>query len=63
MWCRHWPHVRPIFAYPPEIRKLLYTTNAIESLHMQPRKIIKTRGHFPTDEAAANCTISRCATS
>lgn len=52
LWRRHWPHVRPVFAYPPEIRKLLYTTNAIESLHMQLRKIIKTRGHFPTDEAA-----------
>ena len=36
----------------PEIRRLLYTTNAIESLHMQLRKIVKTRGHFPTDEAA-----------
>jgi len=53
MWRRHWPYVRPVFAYPPEIRKLLYTTNAIESLHMQLRKIIKTRGHFPTDDAAA----------
>ena len=52
LWRRHWDHVRPVFAYPPEIRKLLYTTNAIESLHMQLRKIIKTRGHFPTDEAA-----------
>jgi transposase-like protein len=52
LWHRHWPHVRPIFAYPPGIRILLYTTNAIESLHMQLRKIIKTRGHFPTDEAA-----------
>jgi transposase-like protein len=52
MWRRHWDHVRPVFAYPPEIRKLLYTTNAIESLHMQLRKIIKTRGHFPTDVAA-----------
>jgi transposase-like protein len=41
-----------VFAYPPAIRRLLYTTNAIESLHMQLRKIIKTRGHFPTDEAA-----------
>jgi len=52
MWRRHWEHIRPVFAYPPVIRKLLYTTNAIESLHMQLRKIIKTRGHFPTDEAA-----------
>jgi transposase-like protein len=53
LWRRHWPHVIPVFAYPPEIRRLLYTTNAIESLHMQLRKIVKTRGHFPTDEAAA----------
>ena len=53
LWHRHWPYVRPVFAYPPEIRRMLYTTNAIESLHMQLRKIIKTRGHFPTDEAAS----------
>lgn len=52
LWQRHWAHIRPVFAYPPAIRRLLYTTNAIESLHMQLRKIIKTRGHFPTDEAA-----------
>lgn len=48
LWRRHWDHVRPVFAYPPDIRKLLYTTNAMESLHMQLRKIIKSRGHFPT---------------
>jgi len=52
LWRRHWDQVRPVFQYPPEIRRRLYTTNAIESLHMQVRKIIKTRGHFPTDEAA-----------
>jgi transposase-like protein len=52
MWRRHWEYIRPVFVYPPPIRRLLYTTNAIESLHMQLRKIIKTRGHFPTDEAA-----------
>lgn len=52
LWRRHWDHVRPVFQYPPEIRRMLYTTNAIESLHMQLRKIIKTRGHFPNDEAA-----------
>jgi transposase-like protein len=52
LWQRHWEHVRPVFAYPPVIRRLLYTTNAIESLHMQLRKITKTRGHFPNDEAA-----------
>ena len=38
--------------FPPDIRRVIYTTNAIESMNMQLRKIIKTRGHFPTDEAA-----------
>lgn len=52
LWHRHWEYLRPVFAYPPLIRRLLYTTNAIESLHMQLRKITKMRGHFPTDEAA-----------
>ena len=52
LWQRHWPYIRPVYAYPPDLRRLLYTTNAIESLHMQLRKIIKSRGHFPTDEAA-----------
>src|ERR1051325_1237818 len=52
LWRRQWEYLCPVFAYPPAIRRLLYTTNAIESLHMQLRKIIKTRGHFPTDEAA-----------
>ena len=42
----------PVYAFPPEIRRLLYTTNAIESLHMQLRKIVKAPAHFPTDEAA-----------
>jgi transposase-like protein len=51
-WRRQWEQVIPFFAYPPEVRKIIYTTNAIESLHMQLRKIIKTRGHFPSDEAA-----------
>ena len=51
-WRRQWAQVIPFFAYPPEVRKILYTTNAIESLHMQVRKIVKNRGHFPSDEAA-----------
>ena len=42
----------PFFAFPPEVRKVIYTTNALESVHAQLRKIIKTRGHFPSDEAA-----------
>ena len=51
-WRRAWERVIPFFAYPPAVRKLIYTTNAIESLHSQLRKIIKTRGHFPSDDAA-----------
>jgi putative transposase len=51
-WHRVWDQVSPFFAYPHEIRKIIYTTNAIESLHMQLRKVLKTRGHFPSDEAA-----------
>jgi putative transposase len=47
-----WEQVIPFFAYPLEIRKIIYTTNAIESLHMQLHKVLKTRGHFPNDEAA-----------
>ena len=52
LWHRQWDAVTPAFSYPPAMRRILTTTNAIESLHMQLRKIIKTRGHFPTDEAA-----------
>jgi putative transposase len=52
IWKRQWEQVIPFFSYPVEVRKIIYTTNAIESLHMQLRKIIKNRGHFPNDEAA-----------
>ena len=51
-WRRAWDRVIPFFAYAPAVRRLIYTTNAIESLHSQLRKIIKTRGHFPSDDAA-----------
>lgn len=51
-WRRAWEHVVPLFAFPPDIRKMIYTTNAVESLHRSLRKIIKTRGSFPSDEAA-----------
>jgi putative transposase len=51
-WRRVWSHVIPFFAFPPEIRRVIYTTNALESVHAQLRKIIKTRGHFPNDDAA-----------
>ena len=51
-WRRAWDRVIPFFVFPPEVRRVIYTTNAIESVHMQLRKAIKTRGHFPSDEAA-----------
>jgi len=51
-WRRAWTHVVPFFAFPPAIRRVLYTTNALENVNRQLRKIIKTRGHFPNDEAA-----------
>src|SRR3954471_362628 len=51
-WRRAWTHVIPFFAFPPEVRRVIYTTNALESVHARLRKIIKTRGHFPTDDAA-----------
>jgi putative transposase len=52
VWRRNWERVIPFFAFPPEIRKVIYTTNAVESLNMSLRKIIKTRGSFPNEEAA-----------
>jgi transposase-like protein len=51
-WRRAWTQVIPFFAFPPEVRRIIYTTNAIESVHARLRKIIKTRGHFPSDDAA-----------
>lgn len=50
-WRRNWERVIPFFAYPAEIRKVIYTTNAIESINMSLRKVTKNRGSFPNDEA------------
>src|SRR4029453_16477684 len=52
-WRRAWTQVIPFFAFPPAVRRILYSTNALESVHARLRKIIKTRGHFPTDAAAS----------
>jgi putative transposase len=52
MWRRQWEQVIPFFAYPQEVRKMIYTTNAIESLNSQIRRSVRVRGHFPSDEAA-----------
>jgi putative transposase len=52
LWRRHWHRVIPFFAFPPEIRKIIYTTNAVESLNMSLRKITKMRASFPSEQAA-----------
>ncbi len=51
-WLTHWEHIIPFFEYPDEIRKVIYTTNAIESLNMSIRKVIKNKRVFPSDDAA-----------
>ena len=51
-WRQAWAYVIPFFAFPADVRRVIYTTNALESVHARVRKIIKTRGHFPNDEAA-----------
>ena len=51
-WRRNWEQVIPFFAFAPEVRTILYTTNAIESLNAQVRKAVRVRGHFPSEEAA-----------
>ena len=51
-WRTNWERIRPMFSYPAELRKIVYTTNAIESLNFSLRKIIKNRAAFPSEEAA-----------
>ena len=52
MWLRHWERIVPFFDYPEDIRRVIYTTNAIESLNRSLRKVLKTKGSFPSEEAA-----------
>jgi len=52
LWRRQWEQVIPFFAFPPEVRRIIYTTNAIESLNSTLRTAVRSRGHFPSDEAA-----------
>ncbi len=51
LWRRHWQNIIPIFDYPADIRKVIYTTNVIESLNYSLKKPLKTRGAFPSEEA------------
>ncbi len=50
-WRRRWAEIVPFLAFSPELRRAIYTTNAVESLHSQLRRSLKTRGHMPSDEA------------
>jgi putative transposase len=50
-WRRHWTEVIPFYAFPSEVRRIIYTTNAIEALHSKLRRAVRARGHFPTDDA------------
>ena len=52
LWRRQWDQLIPFLAFPPEVRRIIYTTNAIESLNSTLRTAVRSRGHFPTDEAA-----------
>ena len=52
-WRRVWQEVIPFFSFPGEVRRIIYTTNAIEALNSKLRRAIRARGHFPSDEAAA----------
>ncbi len=51
-WPRNWTEVIPFFAFPDDVRRMIYTTNAIEALNAKLRRAVRARGHFPTDEAA-----------
>lgn len=50
-WRRHWAEVIPFYAFPADVRRIIYTTNSIEALHAKLRRAVRARGHFPTDEA------------
>jgi putative transposase len=51
-WRRVWQEVIPFFAFPGDVRRIIYTTNAIEALNSKLRRAVRARGHFPSDEAA-----------
>ena len=57
-WRRAWTEVIPFFAFPDEVRRIVYTTNAIEALNSKLRRAIRARGHFPSDEAATKALLS-----
>ena len=62
-WHRNWEQIVPFYGFAPEVRRIIYTTNAIESLHMQLRKVLKNRGHFPAMRRPLSSSIWPCETS
>ena len=52
LWRAHWAEFIPFLAFPPEVRRVIYTTNLIESINARLRKVVRTRGHFPSEQAA-----------
>ena len=60
-WQRNWEHVVPFFAYPESVRRIIYTTNAIEALNAKLRRAVRARGHFPNDDAAMKLQVLRAA--
>jgi putative transposase len=62
-WRRQWEQVIPFFAYPPEVRRIIDTTNAIESLNSKLRTAVRSRGHFPNDGPPPSCCSWCCAKS
>ena len=62
-WRRNWEQIVPFYGFAPEVRKIIYTTNAIESLHMQLRKVLKNRGTFPATKRPLSLSIWPCETS
>lgn len=62
-WRRNWEHIISFSAFAAPVRKIIYTTNAIESLYSGVRKSIRNKGHFPSDEAATKLSGWRCETS
>ena len=63
-WRRNWSHVIPFFVFPESVRRIIYTTNAIEALNSKIRRAVRTRGHFPNDDAAMKLLylVLNCAT-
>ena len=59
-WRRAWAEVTPFFAFPDEVRRIIYTINAIEALNSKLRRAVRARGHFPSDEAATKALLSNC---